>query len=242
MQTSEGIEEIAKALAAAQAEFTPIVKDKTAKIKTESGEYQYKYADLQAVLAATVPALNKHGIAQSQSPTIEGTAVSVETRLLHASGQWVASTVAMQSTGKYPETPQALGSTLTYARRYGYSALVGVSPDEDDDGKAGTGPTTKQAPETQNFPPEPAAPPDDDPPETTENTPACKCGNCDACLTRLLFGALNKIGRAKDQKELSAFCVNPKLNEFQVKLRAAGREADCEKIVAAIESRGRELA
>jgi hypothetical protein len=55
------------------------------------------------------------------------------TRLLHGSGQWIQD-------GGVPLIPskqdmQGLGSALTYSRRYGLMAMVGIAP-EDDDGNA----------------------------------------------------------------------------------------------------------
>ena len=52
---------------------------------------------------------------------------------------------------------QALGSAITYARRYQLSAFVGVAPDDDDDGNAASGkvvaqkaqPAAKPAPQVE---------------------------------------------------------------------------------------------
>jgi hypothetical protein len=61
-------------------------------------------------------------------------AVVVTTLLAHASGEWIETRLAM---GLESTDPQAIGSALTYARRYGLCALVGVAPgDVDDDAAA----------------------------------------------------------------------------------------------------------
>lgn len=44
--------------------------------------------------------------------------------------------------------PQSLGSSLTYARRYALSAIVGICADEDDDGEKAMGRKAIAAPET----------------------------------------------------------------------------------------------
>jgi hypothetical protein len=137
VKTSESIKEIAGALAKAQAEMGRVVKDKTAKVQMKTGgSYSFDYADLASVLDAVKPALAKHGIAVVQTAALEGDKVAVETRLIHASGEWLESTLAVK-----PEdvAPQKIGSAITYARRYALSCMVGVASEEDDDGNAAQG-------------------------------------------------------------------------------------------------------
>ena len=55
--------------------------------------------------------------------------VELETLLIHASGQWVADTLAVPVN---PGSAQAVGSAITYARRYALAAFVGVAPEDDD--------------------------------------------------------------------------------------------------------------
>jgi hypothetical protein len=118
-----------KALLAAQREFPPIGKGRTA----EMGNYSYKYADLGDILEAVLPILHKHGIALSQPPVSESGAVGVHTRLLHESGHVEDCGALLLSAGS---NPQAAGSAMTYARRYAACAALGIVADEDDDGKA----------------------------------------------------------------------------------------------------------
>ena len=132
---SEQINELAKALAAAQGELEPAEKNATAAIG-EKGKLSRKYADLTAMIDAVRKVLPKHGlsIAQIVLPT-EGVA-HVRTMLMHESGQWLASECRMpyDNTGS-KNTVQSMGSAITYARRYSLSALVGVVADDDDDGE-----------------------------------------------------------------------------------------------------------
>ena len=122
---SEQINELAKALAAAQGELEPAEKNATAAIG-EKGKLSRKYADLTAMIDAVRKVLPKHGlsIAQIVLPT-EGVA-HVRTMLMHESGQWLASECRMpyDNTGS-KNTVQSMGSAITYARRYSLSALVG---------------------------------------------------------------------------------------------------------------------
>ena len=65
----------------------------------------------------------------------------LETRLIHTSGEWISAVWLLPSDA----TPQQMGSALTYGRRYTATALLGIAPDEDDDGKAASK-TPRQAP------------------------------------------------------------------------------------------------
>ena len=87
--------------------------------------FKSKYADLAAIFDAARKPLSANGLAIVQ--TI-GDGV-LHTRLLHTSGQWIASEHPLPMSGR----PQEIGSALTYARRYSLSALIGIAADEDDD-------------------------------------------------------------------------------------------------------------
>lgn len=132
MTTSEQINELATALAAAQAEMGGAVKD------SQNPHFKSKYADLASVRDAARP-LAKHGIAVIQScrmATVDGGMVAeVETRMVHRSGQWMADTLAVPVS---KTDAQGIGSALTYGRRYSLAAFAGIAP-EDDDGEAAVG-------------------------------------------------------------------------------------------------------
>lgn len=165
MKCSDSINEIAKALAAAQAEFLPIVKTLTGKITATS---EYKYAPLDAVLDATRPALNKHGISLVQPSERDDKYAVVTTRLIHASGQWIESSLAMPCENL---SPQKIGIAITYARRYGLSSLIGVASEFDDDAqdeRPATPARREERPQRQeDRPPQPAPKPEPkaDPPK-----------------------------------------------------------------------------
>ena len=124
MKTSEQISELAAALAAAQGMMENAIMNRT------NPHFKTKYADLAAVLNAARKPLSANGLAIVQ--TI-GDGV-LHTRLLHTSGQWIASEHPLPMSGK----PQEIGSALTYARRYSLSALIGIAADEDDDANVAT--------------------------------------------------------------------------------------------------------
>lgn len=126
---------LADALAQAQGEFPAIGKDKTADVQGREGRqgYSYNYADLATVIAAVRPALTKNKLSFVQRTVwSEAGHFTLETRLMHASGEWMRCTYPI----KTYDRPQDMGSALTYARRYSLTGLLGVASEEDDDGDA----------------------------------------------------------------------------------------------------------
>lgn len=129
MTTSEQINEIAGALAKAQGEMEGAAKS------AANPFFKSRYADLASVWDACREPLTKHGLSVVQSPTSDGSRVSVETILMHSSGQWMKDTLS--ATAK-DDGPQAVGSIITYLRRYALQSFAGVAP-EDDDAEAAQG-------------------------------------------------------------------------------------------------------
>ena len=128
MTTSESIHEIASALAKAQGEMGVAVKD------SANPFFKSKYADLASVWEACRAPLAKHEIAVVQSPSAQGAVVALETLLIHKSGQWLRGTVTVTAKD---DSPQAVGSAITYLRRYALQSFAGVAP-ADDDAEAAT--------------------------------------------------------------------------------------------------------
>lgn len=122
---------IAAALVKAQRAFGPALKDKN------NPAFRSKYADLGACIDAVQDALNANGIALLQQTREDATGVTVETVLLHESGESWASGPLHVPAAK--QDPQGYGSALTYARRYSLMAACGIAP-EDDDGNAASKP------------------------------------------------------------------------------------------------------
>lgn len=138
MTTSESINELAAALAKAQAQITGASRT------AANPFFKSRYADLASVWDAVRGPLTAHGLAVVQAPSTEGARVTVTTRLIHSSGQWIEASLA--ATCK-DESPQAIGSAVTYLRRYGLQAVAGV-PSVDDDGEAAQPPRGPVAVET----------------------------------------------------------------------------------------------
>ena len=96
--------------------------------------FKNKYADLNDVLAAVVPALNNNGIVLLQPlVNIEGKNF-VKTVLMHESGEIFESLAEIFC--KNTNDAQAYGSGVTYARRYSLSSICGIGSEDDDAQKA----------------------------------------------------------------------------------------------------------
>ncbi len=160
MKTSDTINELAAALAKAQACMGPAIKG------AKNPHFRSSYADLSSVVEAIRGPFTAEGLGWLQAPSVstESGLVTVTTRIIHSSGQWVEAAVSAVPGrgGKADLSPQAVGSAITYLRRYGLQAMAGVpSADDDGEGAQGRGRHAPQRPPQRRAPaPAPApAPP-----------------------------------------------------------------------------------
>ena len=130
MRTSESVIEISKALGKFQASVGNIPKTAT------NPHFKSKYAPLDAIVETINEHGPKHGLSHVQSVGSVDGAVSLCTRLMHTSGEWIESDTLVMPVEK--ATAQGSGSAVTYARRYQLPALYGLATDEDDDGHTAT--------------------------------------------------------------------------------------------------------
>lgn len=98
-----------------------------------------RYADLDAVLTAVEGPLAAENLVISQSVVQNDTGSNfLRTSLYHTeTGQGISSDVPLVS--KDLNDPQKLGGSITYARRYGITALLSIVADDDDDGNTSAG-------------------------------------------------------------------------------------------------------
>lgn len=142
MNRSEEINELALALSKAQGQIKSAPKD--AKV---GGKINYKYATLDSIWEVCRKPLSDNGLAVIQLPANENS-LTLETVLLHSSGQWIGTILSLpESAGRMSEL-QAMGSALTYARRYMLGSIVGITTGDDDDGLKASLPTGR----TQSSP------------------------------------------------------------------------------------------
>jgi len=125
---SNELNELAAALSKAQGEIIGAIRDST------NPHFKSKYADLSSVWEAIRGPFAKHGLSVVQGLQSSESGVSCETRILHASGQWVASVFTIPAD---KQNAHGYGSAATYCRRFGLQALAGIAP-IDDDGNAAT--------------------------------------------------------------------------------------------------------
>ena len=123
---SELLNELAPALAKAQAAMKAAVMD------GENPHFKSRFCTLSSIMDAVRKPLADHGLCVVQGPSASEGVAKVTTMILHASGQWIGSELALP-VGERP-TPQAIGSAISYGRRYGLAGLLGVVADDDDDG------------------------------------------------------------------------------------------------------------
>ena len=142
-----------KSLAAARGKFPAIHKGRTAtvKMRDNKGQYSYDYADLADVLDSVQPVLSANGLVltHEQQTTREPLGVETVAVLLHESGEekrglpcWLPCSGDMQPT-------QAIGSAMTYGRRYTTGPILGISPEADDDGNGASGNDAETKPKAE---------------------------------------------------------------------------------------------
>lgn len=130
MKTSEMTDKIIPALVKAQKK----ISNPHLNAEVKYGTTNFKYADLAACLEAVrMPLLeNEIVIVQDVAP-LDGNGVSVATRFLHTSGQWIESSPLPMPVKA--NDPQAVGSATTYGKRYTLCSLAGIVAEADDDGQ-----------------------------------------------------------------------------------------------------------
>lgn len=153
MQKSESIVNLSKALLKAQIEM------EGAKKGSNNPFFKSKYADYSSVLEACKGPLNNNGVTILQPTSLFDGQMVIETVLIHSeSGEFVSAVtpivVAKQN------DPQALGSAISYSKRYGLQSLISL-PSEDDDGESAMGRENyKPAQAKPVAPPKPVSIPD----------------------------------------------------------------------------------
>lgn len=133
MKYSESILKIAPALVAIQSEIKNVVKDKA------NPYFSSTYADLAQVLEVARPILSKNKVALIQFvETPEGKPATVTSRLIHESGEWIETELALTlpapiGDSRQQNTAQKLGALYTYLRRYSILALLAMAAEDEDD-------------------------------------------------------------------------------------------------------------
>jgi len=159
---SEQIGELAAALSKAQGQFKPLLKT------AENPFYKSNYATLADQWDSVRQALTENGLALPQTTEILNEDLVLRTTLIHTSGQWLSFLYPVTAKGRTlkdkannpvgEEKPdaQAIGSAISYARRYSMAAVLGLAAEEEDDGEAASG-RGKQKPQKEQAKESPQA-------------------------------------------------------------------------------------
>lgn len=125
MNRSESIVNLAKALAKFHSSVGKIGKDAI------NPFFKKNYASLPHILTEIAEPLELSGLIITQFPDGHG----LTTMLIHSeSGEYLEATYEMPVAKQ--NDPQALGSAITYARRYAVSGILSLKIDDDDAGAA----------------------------------------------------------------------------------------------------------
>jgi len=143
MQKSESIKNIAIAMCEVQASMEAASKSK------ENPFFNSKYAELSEVLRCIKDVIPSKNLSFMQMPSFENGVVSVETIVMHSSGEWISS---ISSAPISKNNPQGVGDAITYLRRYSLAAIFGLAQ-KDDDGNSNS----------ENSPSKPVSKDDDKP-------------------------------------------------------------------------------
>jgi hypothetical protein len=134
-----GSDKIAEALSKVQ--YPTIRKTKTVSVRTKTGgTYEFSYAPLESIIDAIRGPLAEQGLVLTQNIFND----KCITRILHSSGQIIRSCVPVHIGPN--DSPQEIGSKITYARRYGVTLVCCLAADDDDDGNIAEGNTAIETP------------------------------------------------------------------------------------------------
>lgn len=125
------------ALAGALAAAAPGMRD--ARKDRGNSHLKSKYATLESFLEAVREPLAAQGVAITQGVSSDAGRVTVTTQLSHTSGEWMRTSLTLPiPENKALTVVQAMGSTITYGRRYTLAAICGLGAEErdEDDGEA----------------------------------------------------------------------------------------------------------
>jgi hypothetical protein len=127
MNKSENIGQLAESLSILQGEIVDPVKNRNS--------HNCRYADLTQVLNTIRPLMSKNGLSIVQFPGNNEGKITIETILMHKSGEWISNVYGMiPIEQKGANSAQSDGILITYIRRYAIISLLGISAQDDTDG------------------------------------------------------------------------------------------------------------
>jgi len=166
MEHSESIAKLAPALVKANAAVQHATKD------SSNPHFKSRFASLNSVVDTVKPAYAAQGLTVVQMPGFSDGHATLETIVLHESGEWIS---GLSGSPLQKNDPQGVGSANTYLRRQSLSAVAGIAQEDDDGNAASSAP----APSRQAASPVPSSIPRGkagDALAATDMTDCPKCG------------------------------------------------------------------
>lgn len=145
LKKSESIQNLSKAMAEFQKSIKQPLKD------ANNPFFKKPYVPLENVVEAITKTGSPLGISFMQFASSDETgSIEVATLVMHSTGEYIEFPPVIMK----PESnkPQAVGSAITYAKRYALSAIFGITSDKDDDGNEATGLNTQVEKQPQQQP------------------------------------------------------------------------------------------
>jgi hypothetical protein len=138
---SESNTKIAAAFAKAWAEMENPKHNSKVKVQTKNGgSYTFEYTDLGGIFDEAKQVFRDNGISILQNASTKelngNLMISVETMLLHSSGEWIKSEPLQMPSST---NMQDMGGQITYMKRYSLSAMLGLATEKDDDANGASG-------------------------------------------------------------------------------------------------------
>ena len=155
-EKAEAARVFAAAITAFQAECPPIIKGRS--VKNTNGTPRYKFANYEDLMAVAGPILARHGIAITFDTLPCDGMLSVQCKVrvgVHVEPSAIV--IPLLAGGNGSNDVQALGSTISYGKRYALvNALNIVVMDEDDDARSARPAPQQQRPQSPPPPPPPS--------------------------------------------------------------------------------------
>lgn len=130
--------EAAKAFKMAMADFQAnkpeLKKTKKASFTTQKGHTEYFYSSLAGIQQAVDPVLSKFGLSYRWSQKQDADSVTITCIVSHIDGHTESNSMtAIHDASGSKNAIQAIGSTVSYLKRYTLEGAIGLSTDRDDD-------------------------------------------------------------------------------------------------------------
>jgi hypothetical protein len=142
---------------AAMAEFQrtcpPIKKTKQARIPTPRGSFTYAYAPLDEIMSVVQPILGPLGLSVSWRAGVQDRQVIASCRVAHSLGHVeesgdLAMPIVIAEDNRGASPAQRVAIATTYAKRYALMGILGLAPEDDDDG--GSEPVRDEGPRPED--------------------------------------------------------------------------------------------